>query len=107
MFNLIDSIIELDKNARQKSESAQKQAEEIRESAAAQSEELEKEYKARISACLAEVERQSSIFSSEELGEIKNKEASEKESLIEIMDKNKSAWEKDILARITDNRYGL
>lgn len=100
MINLIDKIIEIDKDARGKVADAKNEASEILRDASAQVEALKNEYNDRIAKRLAIVNDTYSRFASDEINAILKKQAERIELLEDVMLKNKPRYEKEIISNI-------
>lgn len=100
MLNLIDQIIEIDKNARDQVASADEEARHILDDAAAKIQALQKEFDERVNKRLSIVNETYSRFADEEIGGILQKQEERVSALKNVMEENKTRYEKEILNRI-------
>ncbi|MCL1822584.1 MAG: hypothetical protein FWG44_00075 [Oscillospiraceae bacterium] len=100
MLNLIDSIINIDKNARLQLEQAKLLAREILESAEAECKKIEFEYTERADKRLSVVDETYSKIAQEDIEVIENREKEQIAKIEAVMAENRNAWKREISERI-------
>lgn len=100
MLNLIDQIIEIDKNAREQVAEANSEAHKILDDAAEKIRELKKEFDERANKRLSIVNDTYSGFADEEIEAILKTQNEQVAALKKVMEENKPRYEREILGKI-------
>ncbi|MDR0222054.1 MAG: hypothetical protein LBI38_00750 [Oscillospiraceae bacterium] len=101
MRDLIERIIEIDKDGQKRVEDANEKAREILDGANAEKAEIEREYADRIDKRLKIVGESYARMADEDIGQILRRKAEREAMLDKAMEQNGARWEKEILERIT------
>lgn len=101
MLNLIDQIIEIDKDARNKVDTAHAEAASIINQGKKETQQIKSEYDERISTRLEKIEQDYNKIANGEIGLINAEKDKKIESLVAVMEEHRKTWEDEILLRIT------
>ena len=97
----IQTVVQIDKNARQKVSDAQKEAEDILKNAEDKKQEMFESYRLRAETRLSKVQEAYDEQAKEEIAEIEHRKLAAYAELDEKMNKNKEKWENQIFLSIT------